>query len=96
MTDHINKGELSMEWCPIVDMIGYFMTKLTQGALFKKFRDQTMGGTPAQDPGQGKTKKEKSLKRMKRDKSERKEVKGSKKGLVWGTQPQECVGASCH
>ena len=30
------------------------MTKLTQGALFRKFRDQIMGVTPAQDPGPGK------------------------------------------
>jgi hypothetical protein len=37
-------------------MIGDFMTKPLQGALFWKFRDQMMGVVPAQDPGQGKAK----------------------------------------
>jgi hypothetical protein len=32
-------------------MIGDFMTKPLQGALFCKFRDQIMGVVPAQDPG---------------------------------------------
>jgi hypothetical protein len=35
-------------------MIGDFMTKPLQGALFQKFRDQIMGVVPAQDPGPGK------------------------------------------
>lgn len=35
-------------------MIGDFMTKPVQGALFRKFRDQIMGVVPAQDPGPGK------------------------------------------
>jgi hypothetical protein len=35
-------------------MIGDFMTKPLQGALFRKFRDQIMGVVPAQDPGPGK------------------------------------------
>ena len=34
-------------------MIGDFMTKPFQGALFLKFRDQIMGVIPAQDPGPG-------------------------------------------
>ena len=38
------------------DMIGDFMTKLLQGALFKKFHDQIMGVIPAQEPGPGKAK----------------------------------------
>jgi hypothetical protein len=38
-------------------MIGDFMTKPLQGALFRKFRDQIMGVIQAQDPGQGKDKK---------------------------------------
>jgi hypothetical protein len=37
-------------------MIGDFMTKPLQGALFRKFRDQIMGVVPAQDPGPGKAK----------------------------------------
>jgi hypothetical protein len=35
-------------------MIGDFMTKPLQGALFQKFRDQIMGVVCAQDPGSGK------------------------------------------
>ncbi len=37
-------------------MIGDFMTKPNQGALFTKFRDQIMGVTPAKSPGPGKVK----------------------------------------
>jgi hypothetical protein len=37
-------------------MIGDFMTKPLQGALFQKFRDQIMEVVPAQDPGPGKAK----------------------------------------
>ena len=48
--------ELPVESCPTGNMIGDFMTKPTQGALFNKFRDQIMGVFPAKDPGPGKTK----------------------------------------
>jgi hypothetical protein len=37
-------------------MIGDFMTKPLQGALFWKFRDQIMGVIPARNPGPGKPK----------------------------------------
>jgi hypothetical protein len=56
VTDRINKKELTVEWCPMGDMTGDYMTKPTQGALFKKFRDQIMGVINAQDPGPGKVK----------------------------------------
>ena len=56
ITDRINNGELQVEWCPMGDMIGDYMTKPLQGALFKKFRDMIMGVVPAQDPGPGKVK----------------------------------------
>ena len=36
-------------------MIGDFMTKPLQGALFRNFRDDIMGVIPAQDPGPGKS-----------------------------------------
>jgi hypothetical protein len=49
----INKGDVSLVWCPTGDMIGDVMTKPLQGALFRKFRDQIMGVVPAQDPGPG-------------------------------------------
>jgi hypothetical protein len=57
VTDRINKGELTIEWCPTGDMIGDFMTKPTQGAVFKRFRNQIMGVVAAQAPGKGKPKK---------------------------------------
>ena len=50
ITDRIEQGELSVGWCPTGDMIGDFMTKPLQGALFDKFRDQIMGVVPAKDP----------------------------------------------
>ena len=39
-------------------MIGYFTTKPTQGAAFKRLRDQFMGFKEAQDPGPGNPKKD--------------------------------------
>jgi hypothetical protein len=56
VTDRVEKGELTIEWCPTGDMIGDFMTKPTQGAMFKRFRDQIMGVVPPQSPGKGKPK----------------------------------------
>jgi hypothetical protein len=56
ITDHINKGDISLVWCPTGDMIGDFMTKPLQGALFQKFRNQIVGVVPAQDPGPRKAK----------------------------------------
>ena len=61
VTDRVKNGELSIEWCPTGDMIADFMTKPTQGALFKKFRDQIMGVVKAQMPGPGKVKKSAKL-----------------------------------
>jgi hypothetical protein len=56
ITDRVNKGDVSLFWCPTGDMIRDFMTKPLQGALFRKFRDHIMGVVPAQDPGPGKAK----------------------------------------
>ena len=56
ITDRIRAGKVSIAWCPTGDMIGDFMTKPLQGALFKKFCDQIMGVIPAQEPGPGKAK----------------------------------------
>jgi hypothetical protein len=50
ITDRVDKGDISLVWCLTGDMIGDFMTKPQQGALFRKFRDQIMGVVPAQDP----------------------------------------------
>jgi hypothetical protein len=56
ITDRVKQGDVSLVWCPTGDMIGDFMTKPLQGALFRKFRDQIMGVIPARDPGPGKPK----------------------------------------
>jgi hypothetical protein len=37
LTDQVEKGNLSIEYCPTGDMIGDFMSKPLQGKLFKKF-----------------------------------------------------------
>jgi hypothetical protein len=62
VTDWIKKGELTVEWCSTGDMTGDYMTKPTQGALFKSFRDRLMGVVSAQDPGSRKLKKSKTVK----------------------------------
>jgi hypothetical protein len=56
ITDRVDKGNVSLVWCPTRDMIRDFMTKPLQGALFRKFRDQILGVVLAQDPGPGKAK----------------------------------------
>jgi hypothetical protein len=55
ITDRVSKEEVSVVWCRTGDMIGYYATKPLQGALFRKFRDQILGVTPARDLGPGKT-----------------------------------------
>jgi hypothetical protein len=72
VTDRVKKKELTVEWCPTGDMIGDYMTKPTQGALFRNFRDQIMGVVPARDPGPGKVKKSASLQEKSDSKSKRK------------------------
>ena len=76
VTDRVKNGELSIEWCPTGDMIGDFMTKPTQGALFKKFRDQIMGVIPAQNPGPGKVKKGVKSKKLQAKQSHKRNAKG--------------------
>jgi hypothetical protein len=56
ITNRIDKGNVSLVWCPTGDMIGDFMTKPLQGALLRNFKGQIMGVVPAQDPGPGKAK----------------------------------------
>ena len=43
ITDRMNKGEVSMEWCLIGSMIMDYMTKPLQGSLFWKMRDIIIG-----------------------------------------------------
>ena len=61
VTDQIEKGDVSMTWCPTEDMTGDFWTKPLQGALFKRFRDLIMGVVPHPKP-RGIKKKKKSAK----------------------------------
>ena len=43
LTDQIEKGNLTVEYCPTAEMIGDFFTKPLQGAKFEKFRKLIMG-----------------------------------------------------
>jgi hypothetical protein len=92
ITDRVSKEEVSVIWCPTGDMIGYYATKPLQGALFRKFRDQIMGVTPARDPGPGKT--DDGVGKTETNKSKPKKCKviclvppGKE------AAPQECVGS---
>jgi hypothetical protein len=55
INNRVIKEEVSVVWCPKGDIIEDYATKPLQGDLFRKFRDQIMGVTPARDPGPGKT-----------------------------------------
>ena len=43
LSDQVEKGNVTIEYCPTADMIGDFMSKPLQGKLFKKFKDLIMG-----------------------------------------------------
>jgi len=68
VTDRIDKGEVSVVWCPAGNMTRDFMMKPLQGALFCKFRDHIVGVVPMQDPGPGKFKEPKVIKNKKTNK----------------------------
>jgi hypothetical protein len=51
ISNRVNKGEVSVVWCPTGNMIADYATKPLQGALFCKFRYQIMGVVKLQDPG---------------------------------------------
>jgi hypothetical protein len=55
ITNRVRNEEVLVVWCPTGDMIGDYVTKPLQQALFRKFRDQIMGVTLARDLGPGKT-----------------------------------------
>ena len=61
ISDRVAKGDLKIEWCPTGDMIGDFMTKPVQGALFKKFRNFIMGVIPVKESGNKDSKVKQSL-----------------------------------
>ena len=43
VTDQVEKGNISVEYCPTDEMIRDFMTKGPQGIEFAKFRKAIMG-----------------------------------------------------
>ncbi len=43
LTDQIEKGNLSTEYCPTDDMVGDYFSKPLQGEKFQKFRKAIMG-----------------------------------------------------
>jgi hypothetical protein len=43
ITDQVEKGTLSVEYCPTGDMVGDFFTKPLQGEVFRKFKAAIMG-----------------------------------------------------
>ena len=47
--DRVDKGEISVEYCPTYLMIADYFTKPLQGRLFKLFRDVIMGYRPLTD-----------------------------------------------
>ena len=43
ITDQVEKGNVSIEYCPTGEMLADFMTKPLQGRLFEKFKKSLMG-----------------------------------------------------
>ena len=43
VTNRIKSGDISIEYCPTMEMVADFFTKPLQGELFYKFRDEIMG-----------------------------------------------------
>ena len=43
LADQVEKGNLEVEYCPTLEMIGDYMSKPLQGKLFLKLKDQIMG-----------------------------------------------------
>ena len=43
MPDQVEKGNVSIKYCPTEDMVADFMSKPLQGAKFNKFHDMIMG-----------------------------------------------------
>ena len=97
ITDRVAQGDVSLVWCTTGDMIGDFMTKPLQGALFRKFRYQIMVVIPAQDPGPVKSQPVKAQQR-KAHPGKGNPNKGREFFLnivtAGRSAPQECVGRS--
>ena len=50
ITDLVERGKLTIEYCPTDEMIADYMSKGLQGIKFKKFREQIMGFKKIEDP----------------------------------------------
>ena len=102
IANRFTQGDMSLVWCPTGDMIGDFMAKPLQGALFHKFIDQIMGVVPDQDPGPVRSQPGKAQpgnsQPVKAHPGKDKPMKGKeyffKVGPAGRSAPQECVGRS--
>ena len=52
MKDRIDKGEVSVAFCPTEDMIADFFTKILQGKKFIEFKDMIIGIIPVHYPSE--------------------------------------------
>jgi hypothetical protein len=50
ITDQLNMKELTIEWCPMKQIVAYFMTKPIQGSYFRHQRDYIMGRVCSSKP----------------------------------------------
>ena len=50
LADQVEKGNLTVEYCPTLEMIGDYLSKPLQGKLFKKFKDLIMGNAVVPPP----------------------------------------------
>ena len=58
ITDRVKRGEVLVVWCPTENIIGDYMSKPLQGAMFSNLRDQIMGVILDEDPVPRKVKAE--------------------------------------
>ena len=42
VSDRVKSGEISLEYCPIDEMLANYLTKPLQGSKFRGFRDQAL------------------------------------------------------
>ena len=50
VTDSIPSGELNVNYCPTLNMIGDYFTKILQGSLFRKSQKKILGITETEIP----------------------------------------------
>ena len=95
ITDQVSKGKVSIEWCPMADMVADIATKPLQSALFKRFRDQIMGVVPMEPSNEDDcTDKTKPMEPSDKGDIKRKPRNGKKSLVPQQEVPQECVGGS--